>query len=225
MSDEKTARVPEIESAERVLLVGLGNPGRRYAGTRHNIGFLVIDELARRHGIELTATRWDGLFGEGRVGEKRVALLKPQTFMNLSGRSVAPACRYLSIERGALVVVHDDVDLDPGRIRLKWAGGNAGHNGLRSLDSTLGGNQYFRIRMGVGRPELGTVRDYVLGRFSSTETEHLPDILEGGAEAAERLLSSGLKRAQNDIHSRGFGSGGTSAESRNREASDRGAGG
>lgn len=205
MSDEKTSRVPEVESADRVLVVGLGNPGSRYAETRHNIGFLVVDELARRYGIALTSTRWDGFFGEGRIEEKRVALLKPQTYMNLSGRSVAPACRYLAIERGELIVLHDDVDLDGGRIRLKWAGGNAGHNGLRSIDATLGTADYFRVRMGVGRPAFGTVRDYVLGRYSESERAVLPDVVAGGADAVEKLLSKGLKAAQNEIHPRSPG--------------------
>jgi PTH1 family peptidyl-tRNA hydrolase len=183
--------------------VGLGNPGNQYARTRHNIGFMVAEELARRFGIPLTTRKYEAFFGSGHVGGKRVSILLPQTYMNLSGRSVAPAHRFLKPEEGGMIVVHDEVDLPFGAVRLKWAGGNAGHNGLRSIDADLGKPGYYRVRMGVGRPPFGAVRDWVLSRFPAEDAGLLEQTVDLGADAVERLLRDGLVDAQNTIHAQG----------------------
>src|SRR5919109_4525903 len=159
----------EQASTLDLLVAGLGNPGREYAGTRHNVGFLVADDLARRH-----AGSWRGKFSgelaEVRVDGLRLALLKPQTYMNESGRSVAAAVRFFKVEPQSLLVVHDEVDLDPGRLQARLGGGLAGHNGLRSVAQALGSQDFLRLRIGVGRPGRGdrrSVADYVLAPFGS----------------------------------------------------------
>jgi PTH1 family peptidyl-tRNA hydrolase len=196
--------VPHIEEADRVLVVGLGNPGRRYDQTRHNVGFLVIDEIARQLGITLSSRRFDGLYGDGLLESRRMALLQPQTFMNRSGRSAAQAFRYLGFEPGALVVVHDDVDVEFGRLRLKWAGGNGGHNGLKSIDADLGHKEYFRIRVGIGRPQFGTVTDFVLGRFADGQRQGVERVVEAARDATLQLIRDGLVETQNHVNGRVF---------------------
>jgi peptidyl-tRNA hydrolase, PTH1 family len=210
MSSKKQPAAPPLEELPRVLVVGLGNPGPKYAETRHNIGFFVVDALARRNAVSLSGRRYDAELGEGRIAGKRVTLLKPQTFMNLSGKSVAQAVRYVGETTtgipldGGVVVVHDEVDLELGRVQVKWSGGTAGHNGLRSLEQYVG-RHFFRLRVGVGRPRVGSVSDYVLSRFASHEWAAVRDVVDGGAEALERLLREGLLAAQNEFHGRRFG--------------------
>lgn len=219
MSDAESGRktrAPGIESLDRVVIAGLGNPGRQYADTRHNIGFMVAEELARRWGIVMSRQRFDSAFGDGLRGNRKVVILTPNTYMNLSGRAVAPAARFFDIEDGALVVVHDEIELPFGRIRLKFSGGHAGHNGLRSIDQELGTKAYFRIRMGVGRPRFGQVKDYVLSRFSKAERAGLQDVIGGGADAVEQLLEGGLKAAQNEINGRCYFEAADSADEQNQ---------
>src|ERR671933_1174117 len=156
-----------------LLVVGLGNPGREYANHRHNVGWLVVDELARRHGGSWRG-KFSGRLAEVRLDDRRLALLKPETYMNESGRSVGAAARFFKVEPDQLVVVHDDVDLEPGRLQARRGGGLAGHNGLRSLAQTLGSQDFLRLRIGVGRPGRGdprSVADYVLSPFDPEEDE------------------------------------------------------
>src|SRR3712207_3069323 len=144
----------ESVSTLHLLVAGLGNPGREYERTRHNVGWLVVDELARRHGGSFRS-KFSGRLAEVRADELRLGLLKPETYMNDSGRSVAAAVRFFKLDPAGLLVVHDDVDLEPGRLQARLGGGLAGHNGLRSIARDLGSQEFLRLRIGVGRPERG----------------------------------------------------------------------
>ena len=179
-----------------LLVVGLGNPGRRYEGTRHNTGWLVADELARRLGGSWRA-KFSGQLAQLPLGELKLALLKPETFMNDSGRSVAAAAKYFKVEPGSLLVVHDDVDLELGRVQARAGGGLAGHNGLRSLAQALRTQEFLRLRIGVGRPARGdqrSVADYVLSPFEPQDNAEA--LVASGAEAVELLAREGLEAAQ-----------------------------
>lgn len=186
-----------------ILVAGLGNPGPRYAGTRHNIGFLVVERLAARHGIRLKTRSHQGLFGVGRIDGREVALLLPQTFMNLSGASVGSAYRSLGLHPGDLIVVHDDIDLPFGTLRIKVGGGHGGHNGLRSLCSVLPDPGFVRLRVGVGRPpEGGDAAAHVLGGFNAAERSKLDDFVEYAAEALLAILDGGPVAAMNAYNNR-----------------------
>lgn len=184
----------------RWLLVGLGNPGPEYHKTRHNVGFLVIDELARRWGAPLTRKRFAGRVGSGAVAGEPAVLLQPQTFMNLSGRSVGPAAGFYHIPPEQVVVVHDEIDLPLGTVRLKSGGGHGGHNGLRSVVTGLGSKTFLRVRVGVGRPEHGDVTSHVLGRTSATEQAEFERAADRAADAVEVLITAGLQTAMNRFH-------------------------
>jgi PTH1 family peptidyl-tRNA hydrolase len=179
-----------------LLIAGLGNPGRRHERDRHNVGWMVVDELARRHG-GTWKSKFNGSIAETRVGEQRVALLKPETYMNESGKSIAAAARFFKVAPGALLVVHDDVDLEVGRLQARAGGGLAGHNGLRSISQALGTQDFLRLRIGVGRPERGDPRpvaDYVLSPFAPEDD---PDgLVTNSADAVEAVLADGLAVAQ-----------------------------
>jgi PTH1 family peptidyl-tRNA hydrolase len=177
------------------LVVGLGNPGSRYQWTRHNAGFMVLDRLSVMTGIPITRKNFSGLCGEGHWQGERIILLKPQTFMNLSGRSVSEAVRFHKIELDDLIVVHDDLDIPFGRIKMKTGGGNGGHNGLKSLTSSLGSGDFIRLRVGIGRPARGDVVDYVLSPFARDEMNDLLPVLDGAADMLETLLKEGLPKA------------------------------
>jgi PTH1 family peptidyl-tRNA hydrolase len=186
----------ERTSSLDLLVAGLGNPGRGYEQTRHNVGWLVSDELARRHGGSFRS-KFSGQLSELRVDGSRVALLKPETYMNESGRSISAAARFFKVEPDALVVVHDDVDLEPGRLQARSGGGLAGHNGLRSIASALGTNDFLRLRIGVGRPGRGdrrSVSDYVLSDFEPDED--VDALVQRSADAVETILREGLETAQ-----------------------------
>ena len=171
------------------LFVGLGNPGARYAGNRHNIGFMALDRIAGDHGFAPFRARFQGQFSEGRLGDERVALLKPGTFMNLSGQSVGEAMRYLKLSPADLVVFHDELDLAPFKVRLKTGGGHAGHNGLRSLHAHIG-DDYARVRLGIGHPgHKDRVADYVLGDFPKDAAAGLADLLTGLSDGAAALAA------------------------------------
>jgi peptidyl-tRNA hydrolase, PTH1 family len=179
-----------------LLISGLGNPGREYEQTRHNLGWLIADELARRHGGAFRS-KFSGQLSEVRIGENKVALLKPETYMNESGRSIAAAARFFKVEPGALLVVHDDVDLEPGRLQARLGGGLAGHNGLRSIAQALRTNDFLRLRIGVGRPGRGdqrSVSDYVLSKFGP-ETD-VDALVAQAADAVETIAAEGLDEAQ-----------------------------
>jgi peptidyl-tRNA hydrolase, PTH1 family len=186
----------ERESSLDLLVAGLGNPGRKYERTRHNVGWLVVDELARRHGGSFRS-KFNGHLAEVRVDGGRIALLKPETYMNESGRSLAAATRFFKVEPGALLVVHDDVDLEPGRLQARKGGGLAGHNGLRSIASALGTQDFLRLRIGVGRPGRGdrrSVSDYVLSDFELEED--VDELVRRSADAVETIVREGLEAAQ-----------------------------
>ena len=179
-----------------LLVAGLGNPGREYERTRHNLGWLVLDELARRHGGSWRS-KFSGSFAEVRLGDLRLGLLKPETYMNESGRAVGEAARFYKVEPEGLLVVHDDVDLEPGRLQARAAGGLAGHNGLRSLAQHLGSQEFERLRIGVGRPGRGdprSVSDWVLSGFAPEDD--LEALVAKSADAVETIATEGLEAAQ-----------------------------
>ena len=182
------------------LIVGLGNPGPQYSWTRHNAGFMVLDRLSRLSDIPVTRKAFSGLAGDGNWGGERVYLLKPQTFMNLSGRSVAEALRFYKLTLADLIVIHDDLDIPFGQVKLKQGGGHGGHNGLRSLAQELGSPDYARIRIGIGRPVHGDVVNYVLANFGKSEMDGLLGVLDGALDALEMTLKEGLPKAMNSFH-------------------------
>jgi PTH1 family peptidyl-tRNA hydrolase len=186
----------ERASTLDLLVAGLGNPGREYEQTRHNVGWLVVDELARRHAGSFRS-KFSGQLSELRVGEQKFALLKPETYMNESGRSIVAAARFFKVDPAALLVVHDDVDLEPERLQARLGGGLAGHNGLRSIAQALGTNEFGRLRIGVGRPGRGdrrSVSDYVLSKFDP-EME-VDALVARAADAVETIAVDGLEEAQ-----------------------------
>ena len=186
---------------DRFLVVGLGNPGPRYAATRHNAGFLVVDLLAERVGGKFKAHRSNADVLEGRLAGRSVVLAKPRSYMNDSGGPVVNAARFYKVPVESVVVVHDELDLPFGSLRLKRGGGDGGHNGLRSITSALGSKEYLRVRLGIGRPPgRQDPADYVLREWSATERKDLAYHVDRAADAVEALLSDGLEKAQNDFH-------------------------
>jgi peptidyl-tRNA hydrolase, PTH1 family len=186
----------EPASTLDLLVAGLGNPGRGHERDRHNVGWMVVDELARRHAATWRS-KFSGSLAETRVGDSRIALLKPETYMNESGRSIGAAARYFKVAPEALLVVHDDVDLELGRLQARAGGGLAGHNGLRSISQALGTQEFLRLRVGVGRPERGDrrpVADYVLSPFGVEEDPE--GLVSRAADAVESLLEEGLAATQ-----------------------------
>src|SRR5215210_853170 len=186
----------ERASTLDLLGAGLGNPGREYGRTRHNVGWLVADELARRHGATFRS-KFSGQLSELRAGEQKLALLKPETYMNESGRSLSAAARFFKVDPEAVLVVHDDVDLEPERFQVRLGGGLAGHNGLRSIAQALGTNDFLRLRIGVGRPGRGDrrpVADYVLSKFDP-ETD-VDALVARSADAVEAIAAEGIDEAQ-----------------------------
>ena len=186
---------------ERWLIAGLGNPGPEYAGNRHNAGFMVADLLAERTGARFKRDRSRAAVASGRLAGFPVTLAKPMTFMNLSGRPVAALRTFYKIPPERIVVVHDELDLPLGALRLKQGGGDNGHNGLRSVTAALGTRDYFRVRVGIGRPP-GRMdpADFVLHDFSAAERKLVPELLERAADATEALMRRGLAAAQNEFH-------------------------
>ena len=188
--------------AEPLLVVGLGNPGPRYETTRHNLGFLVADILADRLGSGFKVHKKSGaLATTGRLGGRSIVLAKPRVYMNESGRQVGPLANFYSVAPADVIVLHDELDIDFGRIRLKFGGGAAGHNGLRSVSSALGTNDFQRVRIGIGRPpgrKPGAT--FVLENFSTTERPEVGTICEQAADATELLIELGLEPAQNTVH-------------------------
>ena len=185
------------------LVVGLGNPGREHEGQRHNAGFMVIDALRRAEGLPELQRKFEGLFARGEIAGHAVALLEPQTYMNLSGDSVQPAAAFLKVQPGEIVVVHDELDLPWGEVRLKVGGGHAGHNGLRSLIERLGSPDFVRVRVGIGRPPAtfpGPMADWVLSRFDPVERAELPAVLDRAVEAVRILVKDGVQAAMNAVH-------------------------
>jgi PTH1 family peptidyl-tRNA hydrolase len=181
------------------LFVGLGNPGSKYAGNRHNIGFMAVDRIAEAYGFGPWRSKFQGVVSEGNLGGEKVILLKPETFMNKSGQSVGEAVRFYKIEPSDVTVFHDEIDLAPAKLRVKQGGGHAGHNGLRSLHSHIG-DGYQRVRMGVGHPgHKDAVPTYVLKDFAKADQDWLDDMLRGIADGAPSLAEGDAGRFQNAV--------------------------
>ena len=186
----------ETASTLDLLIAGLGNPGARYERDRHNVGWMVVDELARRRDASFKS-KFNGKIGETRLGDRRLALLKPETYMNESGRSISAAARFFKVASEDVLVVHDDVDLEVGRLQAREGGGLGGHNGLRSIAQALGTPEFLRLRIGVGRPGRGDPRDvadYVLAPFEAHQDRD--GLVARAADAVEVLVLEGLEEAQ-----------------------------
>jgi PTH1 family peptidyl-tRNA hydrolase len=185
------------------LVVGLGNPGEGYARTRHNVGYLVADRLARALGAEWSVRKFAAELAEGRSGQEKVWIMKPQTYMNRSGEAVGPALRFWKLGVEDLVVVHDEIELDPFRIQLKIGGGDSGHNGVKSVNAHVGTRDYARVRVGVGRPppEMDPA-DYVLGRWKKAEEAEVDACVERAADAARLCVELGAAKAMNQVNRR-----------------------
>jgi len=181
------------------LFVGLGNPGAKYARNRHNVGFMAVERIAERHGFPAWRKRFQGYTAERDIAGERVVLLKPDTYMNESGQSVGEACRFLKIDEADVSVLYDEIDLAPGKLKIKTGGGNAGHNGLRSISAHLG-NDYVRVRIGVGHPgHKDLVAHYVLHDFAKADAEWLEPLLDAIADAASRLATGDQARFLTDV--------------------------
>ncbi|MEW5725465.1 MAG: aminoacyl-tRNA hydrolase [Thermodesulfobacteriota bacterium] len=179
------------------LIVGLGNPGRQYLATRHNVGFAALEVLARLHGVSLGLMRFDSLIGRGRLHGTDVLLALPQTYMNLSGGAVKKIVAYFRVGLADLLVLHDDLDIESGRIKVAAGGGAGGHKGVASIIAALGSEEFARIRIGIGRPPAGwETESYVLGRFSPEEAELMDKVLASAARAAEVFVTEGVAAAQ-----------------------------
>jgi PTH1 family peptidyl-tRNA hydrolase len=185
------------------LVVGLGNPGEGYARTRHNVGFLVADRLAHDLGVPFTVRKFGAEVAEVRAGPEKVWVMKPQTFMNHSGEAVGAALRYWKLGLDDLVVIHDDLELDPFRVQLKIGGGDGGHNGVKSVNAHVGGRDYARVRIGVGRPPTAMdPADYVLGMFKRSEDAQLEASVDRATEAARLCVELGATKAMNQVNRR-----------------------
>jgi len=184
--------------------VGLGNPGDAYRDTRHNLGFAVVDALAQRHGIALTSRKFKARYGMGEVEGCKVVLSKPQTYMNRSGQSVGVMAGWYRIPSQRVIVIHDDLDLELGRVKLKSGGGHGGHNGLRDIGVALGDAGFRRVRMGIDRPDGGRdSTDHVLGRFRPDERPQVGPMLDRATEAVESILTRGIEASMNEYNTRG----------------------
>ena len=187
------------------LVVGLGNPGERYAETRHNVGFQVVEQLAVRAGINLKKKGHQSFYGTGQLAGQEVTLLLPQTFMNLSGASVGSACRSLGVAPGDLIVIHDDIDLDFGVMKIKSGGGHGGQNGIRHIKEVLGTGDFTRVKVGIGRPSgEKDVSGHVLSRFNATERKKLNDVMAGVVDSVETILDKGVLDAMNTFNNKNF---------------------
>ncbi|RKD22798.1 aminoacyl-tRNA hydrolase [Ammoniphilus oxalaticus] len=183
------------------LIVGLGNPGKQYEGTRHNVGFMVIDELAEKLNIELNQLKFKGLYGEGRFGSEKVALLKPLTYMNLSGESLNQVMQFFKLELADILVIYDDLDTEVGQIRLRLKGSAGGHNGIKSIIQHVGSEQFCRVRVGISRPPQGRkIVDYVLGPFLAEERPDVATAVEKSAAAAEAWLEEPFEQVMNKFN-------------------------
>lgn len=191
------------------LVVGLGNPGKKYENNRHNVGFMVLERLSQAHGLPAFKDKFRAVWTRGEISaagvRSPVALLAPQTYMNLSGESVQPAAAFLKVAPPSIIVVHDELDLPWGEVRLKVGGGHAGHNGLRSIIQRLGTPEFVRVRVGIGRPPpgfRGDVADYVLRDFDPVERAELPDVVDRACAAIERVVGAGITAAMNAVNTR-----------------------
>jgi len=220
-------------SGKQLLVVGLGNPGREYASTRHNLGWLALDELVKQAShVSGWKKKFQGEFTKGTLAGRDCVFLRPETFMNESGRSVQPAMQFFHVVARDVIVLHDELDLPFADVRVKLGGGHAGHNGLRSLVQHLGTPDFIRVRMGVGRPPAGfagEVPDYLLSSFSAVERSIVPEIVEKGVQATLKVLTEGVERAMNEANTRpkrpgGEGGSGTGGSKGNNPTGKKGEG-
>lgn len=181
------------------LIVGLGNPGKEYDGTRHNIGFEAIDYIADKYNIELNRIKFKGVFGEGFINGKKVILLKPTTYMNLSGESIREVINFYKISNEEVIVIYDDISLEVGRLRIREKGSHGGHNGIKSIIANLGTDVFPRVKIGVGAPK-GNLVSHVLGKFSDDEVEILKETIKASNEAVSIMLQSNAKEAMNKLN-------------------------
>ncbi len=180
------------------IIVGLGNPGDKYAKTRHNVGFNVIDILAKEYSIDVSKIKHKALVGEGRIGTEKIILVKPVTYMNLSGESVVDICNYYNIDLENLIVIYDDIDLDVGKIRIRKKGSGGTHNGMRSIIKCLGSNEFPRVRVGISKPQNGQdLADFVLSRFSKDDEKAMQESYENASKAIECTIRENLDLAMN----------------------------
>lgn len=180
------------------IIVGLGNPGQKYDQTRHNVGFDAIDKLANKHGIKVDKLKHRALLGEGRIGNDKVLLVKPQTYMNLSGESLASICGYYKVDLENLIVMYDDIDLDVGKLRIRKKGSAGSHNGMRSIVKCLGSTEFPRIRIGVSKPPQGKdLADFVLSRFSKEDRVYVEESLDRAVLTVEEIIATDMDMAMN----------------------------
>ena len=181
------------------LIVGLGNPGKEYDGTRHNIGFAAVDYIADKYNIELNRIKFKGVFGEGFIDGKKVILLKPTTYMNLSGESIREVINFYKISNEEVIVIYDDISLEVGRLRIREKGSHGGHNGIKSIIANLGTDVFPRVKIGVGAPK-GNLVLHVLGKFSEDEVEILRETIKASSDAISIMLKSDAKEAMNKLN-------------------------
>ena len=181
------------------LIVGLGNPGKEYAGTRHNIGFEAVDYIADKYNIELNRIKFKGIFGEGMINGKKTILLKPTTYMNLSGESIREVVNFYKISNADIIVIYDDISLEAGRLRIREKGSHGGHNGIRSIIANLSTDVFPRVKIGVGGPK-GDLVSHVLGKFSKDEIDILRESIQATSEAVATILASDTKEAMNKFN-------------------------
>ena len=181
------------------LIVGLGNPGKEYEGTRHNIGFEAVDYIADKYNIELNRIKFKGIFGEGMINGKKVILLKPTTYMNLSGESIREVVNFYKISNEEIIVIDDDISLEVGRLRIREKGSHGGHNGIKSIIANLSSDVFPRVKIGVGGPK-GDLVSHVLGKFSNSEIEILRESIMATSEAVTTILSKDTKEAMNKFN-------------------------
>jgi PTH1 family peptidyl-tRNA hydrolase len=189
----------EEETGKMYIIAGLGNPEKKYFGTRHNVGFQTIDALSDKYNIGLTETKFKAAFGKGRIGDNRVILVKPLTYMNLSGDAIRPLCDYFKIDsKEELIVISDDVELDVGKIRVRPKGSAGGHNGLKSIIAQLGHSEFNRVRVGVGKkPKEWDMVDWVLGHFEGEDAVSIKEGVDTAVAAVEEIMAAGVDSAMN----------------------------
>jgi len=192
------------DAMDTIVIAGLGNPGSKYQWTRHNAGFLFLDRIAQLEGLSIVRKQFGGLTAEWERKGKRLVLLKPQTFMNLSGRSVMPALQFYKLKPDQLIVVHDEIDLPLGAAPLKQGGGHGGQNGLRSIMELLGKGDFVRLRLGIGRPPHGDVTNHVLGVFTPPEMEIFARVLDGALDMLETALDEGVPKAMSLFNNKSY---------------------
>ncbi len=184
-----------------ILVVGLGNPGEKYAGNRHNVGFMVIDHLAEIKGIGINKTKFRSLYGSGKIDNNKIHLIKPSTYMNKSGEAVKETTSFFKIPVENVIVVHDEMDLPLGKVKVKQGGGTAGHNGLKSIEKNLGSRDFKRVRIGVGKPQNKNRRTgYLLSDFSSQEYDILNDSIDKAAKAVIEIITNNVSTAMNKFN-------------------------